>query len=241
MAENRFKRWLDWAHHVYWIRELLLSLGIGKILQVVASRIWAIPHEWQLAIWLITSGLLCWLLAVLLNRNLTQKQRSAQNVPTALFATSTTPVKFDVNAFFRNAYYSQIQEETEANVRAIAALRQPKDREDFYAKLIGIGITGYVYDQIWWEIFRSQILALLDLNRAFSPVPISRVQTFYTQAAAEYKEEYKDRTFEKWLAFLESYVLIIKYPSDMVEIAPRGKDFLKFLVHWGRDASQRRL
>lgn len=66
--ESKIKGFLDWAHHFYWIRELLISLGAGTALQAWTARIWTLSWDWRLAIWLIGSGLLFWLLTSFIAR-----------------------------------------------------------------------------------------------------------------------------------------------------------------------------
>jgi hypothetical protein len=70
----------------------------------------------------------------------------------------------------------------------------------------------------------------------------TQVRTHYDQAAAAHPEEYKksNTTLESWLGFLIGRQLVIRHPSDMIEITVGGKDFLKYLVHWGREADQRK-
>lgn len=55
---EKIKHALDWAHHAYWISELLISLGIGKPVQLLITKHFSVPPEWGLPLWLVTSGLL---------------------------------------------------------------------------------------------------------------------------------------------------------------------------------------
>jgi len=82
---------------------------------------------------------------------------------------------------------------------------------------------------------------LLEVNRKNGIVPLDVAKNFYEQAVATYGDEYKDRSFEQWLLYLINQELIIRHPSEMVEITIKGNDFLKYLLHWGRDESLRRL
>ncbi len=116
---------------------------------------------------------------------------------------------------------------------------QPTDREAFYVKFIATGIIGYIYDIAWAYIYRSQVLLLLELNRRI--MPLAEVKTFYEKAASDNNSAYADYSFSQWLEFMKFYILIIQHESEMVEITLRGKDFLKYLVHWGRYADDRRL
>ncbi len=107
--------------------------------------------------------------------------------------------------------------------------------------MIGIGLVGYLHDMTWVYIYKSQLLMLLELNRRNGWLPLADVKRYYDKAAAEHSTAYSDYSFEQWLEFMKSHELVIRHPSDMFEITIRGKDFLKYLTHWGRYADDRRL
>jgi hypothetical protein len=115
------------------------------------------------------------------------------------------------------------------------------DKEGFYAKFIGVGLIAYIYDMIWFCIFRSQLLALLELNRKNGMLPMAEIKAFYDAAAASRPDVYGKYTFDQWLFYMKSQLLIIVHPSNMVEITMRSKDFLKYLLHHGREPHQRNL
>ncbi len=131
-----------------------------------------------------------------------------------------------------------MHQEIENNVRAAAQLNSPNDRESFYVKLIATGLPAFTYDIVWAYIFRSQILALMEINRRL--MPIAEVKVFYDKAAAEYPDRYANYSFEQWMEFLKSNTLLIWHPSGMVEITVQGRDFLRYLTHWGRYPDDRR-
>jgi hypothetical protein len=58
---------------------------------------------------------------------------------------------------------------------------------------------------------------------------------YYDKAAVDYPNLYPKYSFEQWLNYLMSEQLLIRHPSDMLEITHKGRDFLKYLAHWGRD------
>jgi len=145
---------------------------------------------------------------------------------------------FNAAAFFNHAYTSQIVEQTKDNVRAAAEQNRPADRESFYVDMLGIGIAAYIYDMIWAYAYKSQIQMLTELVRRFT-MPLSEVKAYYDKAAAEYPDIYKTYTFDGWMAWLKSQLLLIHHPTDMIEGTLRARDFLKYLAHWGRDANQK--
>jgi len=83
---------------------------------------------------------------------------------------------FDSADFFRTAYWSDLCAEAEANIRRAAKEYQPDDEESYYVKLIAVGMVAYVYDTIWWNILRSQLEALLHLNRRSGLLPAAEMK-----------------------------------------------------------------
>jgi hypothetical protein len=52
---------------------------------------------------------------------------------------------------------------------------------------------------------------------------------FYDEAAAQYPEYYRDHSFELWLVFLRSRLLVAEH-GDKFQITVRGQELLKYLV-----------
>ncbi len=94
-------------------------------------------------------------------------------------------------------------------------------------------------------MFKSQLLALLQVNRRDGVLSMPDVKRFYDDAAKAYAKEYAKykTTFEQWLNYLTSNGLVLHHPSpnERIEITVRGKDFLKYLTHWGRGPDTKRL
>lgn len=229
-----------WARRLFWISATVLS-----VMTVLWLFFTGAGNEQR---WFVVFGVGLYS-AVALPLGLffvAKRERLQTDIPQSTFQSAskvlaTASSNFDAADYFRRAYYSTLQEEAEANVRRAAQENQPNDREGFYAKLIGVGLTAYIYDTIWWAIFRSQLLFLIELNRKNGLLPLSDAKVFYDQAAGDFPTEYKSIPFDDWLSYMKNQILIIRHPSDMAEITMRGKDFLKYLVHCGRDADQRRL
>lgn len=81
---------------------------------------------------------------------------------------------------------------------------------------------------------------LLDMNGKNGWIALSDAKNYYDKAAVEYPAIYSQYSFEQWTAFMKGQQLILQHPSNMLEITVRGKDFLKYLTHWGRYAEARR-
>jgi hypothetical protein len=240
-----FKELLEWLHHGYWIREFLLSSGLWSLVVLLISK-YAMPigsHVmWPLLLLLVGGSMyfLDWLHKKHKAAPLQQVQSS-----TALLAgnaNETLTPGVNIDEFFRLAYRSPaMEQEAQKNMRILARQKSPNNVELFYLELIGVGLMAALYDSIWWPMFCSQLLALIDINRNNGILPLSKVKAFYDVAAQGYPKEYADDSFDRWLSYLTNNVLVLKHPSEMVEITLRGKDFLKYLTHWGREPKDKRL
>lgn len=230
-----FGEWLEFGKTVV---EIMFAFGAGKLVKAVLLRFTEIPPIWVTPIWWLTTAVVMAALVFIGHRfwRRPSPQSTVQSAPNALMAPA--PGNFDATTYFQQAYNSPLQPEVENNVRTAATQNQPNDREGFFVKLIGIGLIGYMYDIAWAYIFRSQILLMMELNRKI--LPIAEVKAFYDRAAAENPQPYSSYSFDSWMNFLKSHVLLIHYPTDMVAITERGRDFLKYLVHWGRYADDRK-
>lgn len=146
-------------------------------------------------------------------------------------------VTFDPKKWFALAYYSPITAEVEKNIARIAEMLYPKEREAFYARLIGVGLVGVQHEMTWLMIFRSR-LAAIDEMSSRGLVPIGDLKKHYDSGAASNPKFYATYSFENWVEFMKTRMLIALYPSQMVELSFSGKDFLRYLAHvgYGRNA-----
>jgi hypothetical protein len=238
MGKNweRFKFILEWIEHGRLAAEIVGSFAAGKTLKAVLATYTSIPPIWITPIWLSFAAIVLYLLIWIGRRGKSQQKQALQSATNALV---TSPVTFDANAFFIQAYASTLLQETEQRIRTMVDQNQPPDREAFYLKFIATGIIGYLYDIAWAYIYRSQILLLMELNRRV--LTIAEARTYYDRAANDNQAAYSNYSFEQWLEFMKTHVLLFEHASGMVEITPRGKDFLKYLVHWGRYPDDRKL
>jgi hypothetical protein len=139
---------------------------------------------------------------------------------------------FDAKKFFALAYYSPVTAEVEKNIKIIAQQNSPNDREAFYARFIGVGLIAYQHDMTWFTIFGSQLRALEEMNSR-GLIPVTDLKKHYDKAVADYPKTFENYSFDQWLEFMKSRVVIAVYPSQMVELSWGGKDFLKYLAHMG--------
>jgi hypothetical protein len=146
-------------------------------------------------------------------------------------------ITFSPNEFFRTAYYSPLTAEVENNIKVIAHNYQANDHEGFYSRFIGVGLTAIMHEMSWAYSFKSQMLLLMEMNRRGGLIPIADAKTYYDKAVAECPKVFANWSFDQWLEFLKREQLLIQHPTNMLEMTHRGKDFVKYLAHWGRDLS----
>lgn len=138
---------------------------------------------------------------------------------------------FNPKEFFRLAYFSPITAELENNIKIIAHREQQP--EDFYARFIGVGLAAFMYEQAWAYMFKSQVRFLRELNNNVV-LPVSKAMEYYEESKAACPKVYETYNFEGWLGYLiNPHQLVIRHPSEMIEITHKGRDFLKYLAHYG--------
>jgi hypothetical protein len=231
---RKIKTFLEWARLTKFVFDLLASAVSLKIVQKLLSYIPQISHDWATIIAWASAALVLLVLLMWQSRHKAEVQGPAeQNTANALL--NSSPLNATVH--FANAYVSTMYQEIETNTRAAAHLNSPNDHEAFYLKLIALGLPALMYDVVWAYIFKSQVSALMEINRQNTPV--AQVKQFYDKAALEFPDRYANYSFDQWMDFIKGYQLVIHHPSGMVEITVRGKDFLKYLTHWGRYTDQR--
>jgi hypothetical protein len=145
-------------------------------------------------------------------------------------------IEFNAKQYFALAYYSPITAEVEKNIKIVAQQNSPNDKEAFYARFIGTGLIAFQYDWTWFMIFGSQLTALTELNSR-GLIPIADLKKHYDAAVAKHPKTYENYSFEQWIDFMKTRLLIATYATQMVELSWGGKDFLRYLAHNGRDVN----
>lgn len=238
---------MDWLQkhwsNVVTIVCILIAAFIQAWQQAVSSVPSSVPVPRLEGLWhyaplglLIAAGLV-WLL----NRRKpvgqpqVQTTDSVPGIPTLSALLGQNPsVDFNAKKFFALAHYSPVTAEIEKNIRIIAEQNSPNDKEAFYARLIGVGTIAFQHDMTSLLIFGSQVKAMTELSSR-GLMPVADLKKHYDKAVVEFPGTYKDYSFEQWLDFMKSRLLIAVYPSQMVEISFAGQDFLKYVSHFGRN------
>lgn len=239
---------LDWVERAKLVFDIVVAIGSGKLVKKLLSYIPQISHDWASVIaWAVAAVVLFCLIAVFQRGrqprldNQSTRPPSDATIPAISTVVAGLPgPNFDSRSYFKYAYYSPLTAEAEKNIRIVAEQNQKNDPAGFMAKLIGVGLVGFLYELTWAYIYRSQLLMLIEMNRNAGWLSVHNAKAFYDRAAVESPEVYAKYSYEQWLGFMKAQGLILQHPSDMLEITVRGKDFLKYLTHWGYDASARK-
>lgn len=242
-------RFADIRGNLLW--QVIVWICGGGVMTALISSVQFLRHHqptWQLIIMVFVISTLGLAVVFLLT---SRRSRSIQE-STAWTSTAQTAVTvsslvgkpaqappFDVGLFFRTAHHSPITAEVEQNMRLIAKNNSPRDEVGFLCRFIGVGLVAYVYDMAWAYIYKSQLLMLEELNRRVT-MPVSDAKKYYDRATTEYPSVYPKYQFNSWLGFVIQHQLMIRHPSEMLEITHKGKDFLKYLAHWGANPSMRK-
>lgn len=96
------------------------------------------------------------------------------------------------------------------------------------SRLFAAGVWSYLAINTYRLIFGSQISALDFLNTQ-DKIPRESLRPFYAAAAAQHPDFYQNYSYDQWIGFLESHVLV-RHEADLIYITVRGRDFLQFLV-----------
>jgi hypothetical protein len=236
---EKVRRSAEWLEHGKTVAEIIIALGGGKAVEAALKEFTAIPQIWITPIWLLVSGALLGLLILVANRrpkNATQAL-SATGGTQAVASSALSPPKIDIELFFRQTYSGQLQAEVEGNVRTMIQNNPPSERDEFVVKFIARGLINVFYDRVWLTIFRSQVLALMELNKRI--LRREEIKTYYDEATQRSPKIYADYSFDQWLSYLRTQVFILEHPGHSFEITVRGKDFLKYMIHYGYTADGR--
>ena len=242
---ERAKTFFDWLQHGNWIVNLLLGTAAGQSVKAILIHTRVAP-EWIAPIWLLTSAMVIAALMRWVPRSISppMAQTPAGAATQALAAQPGIPTpplpNFNFDQYFRLAHVSQLTEQTARDIRNLVTQQHPNDVVETLAKFIGIGFWGYTHEVTWPYIFRSQLEMLTELNARGGMMPIADVRAHYDRAVQANPTAYANYPFTDWLNFVVTHNLIIRHPTDMIEITLRGRDFLTFITHWGWNATMRR-
>ena len=231
---DKAKKALEWAQLSKFLFDFAVTAASWKVTKKLLTYVPHLSDEWASIIAWFLAALVLFVLVLWQGRKIKSGQIQSAQSATNIIA---PPPAFDAVTFFQRAYNSPLLPEAEKNIREVAAQYQPNDREGFYVKLIAVGALSFTYDLIWAYIFKSQLMTMHELNRRL--LSTSEIRTYYVGAGTQFPAFYANYSFDQWLEFMRSNMLVIYDQNGRVGITVRGKDFLKYLVHWGRSADDK--
>lgn len=89
---------------------------------------------------------------------------------------------------------------------------------------------AYYFQEVYSIIWGSQLSALEFLNS--TAAPRESLRAFYVAGASQYPSIYTNDSFDRWLGFLESQ-LLIRSDGGRMGITVRGREFLSYLTKTG--------
>ena len=134
---------------------------------------------------------------------------------------------------FYATYDNVILRETEANIRVQSDQYAPgAERERYLIRYFATVVLLGVFELVWAQIYASQLRALHQLTgRALT---LAQLREYYDEGVAASPHFYQNYPYERWLLFLRSWLLILEQ-GDTIQLAPRGREFLRYLVQSGKD------
>lgn len=231
---EKIKNWLDWLGRSYVLVEVFISLGLASAVRAVLIELEHIPPAWITPIWLICAGLILWLMVVLTGERIAigVGQIPSSEIQAAASGTlAPADGEFDVDKFFEQSYNSPLANDVDKAFRqTLQKYELPEDRENLLLRFISSGFVGYLHDMTWASIYKSQITLLQRLNQGL--LQLDDVKRFYNEASRESPKTYANYSFSQWLDWMMNQRLITQEGTTF-GITLRGRDFLKYMVHYG--------
>lgn len=235
---GKLKAGLEWVELGKTAVELLLGLFAGQTVKALLMRFTNIPSVWITPIWLGAATALVALFVFLGNRKKGKQSQSTTQtqVVTVPAAVAHEPQYKNVEEFYKT-YDNSMLMETEEYIRKESNQYRPgTEREQFLIRQLASSALTYIFDIVWYTVYRSQLEALQQLNAR--PLSTAQLKTFYDEAARQYPGMYPAYSFDSWLEYLRAWLMLVQQ-GDTFSITVRGKEFLKYLVHQGRLFTER--
>ena len=112
-------------------------------------------------------------------------------------------------------------------------IKAPEDRERALFRLSAAFLVVYQFERLHSTIWASQWHALHFVNSRPDGVELTELRAFYDRAKQQFPAWYQNYTFDQWLLFLDSSMLLANMGARKV-ISIRGREYLKYLITTGR-------
>jgi hypothetical protein len=135
----------------------------------------------------------------------------------------------NVDDFYRT-YDNAILTEAEQVFRNEANKYRPDERDKFLIRVCATVFWLGVFELNYCASFGSQLKALEDLNTNSDGMTIENLRTYYTKGLETVPPEFRNRSFDAWLAWLRDTAILIRQQGDTAYITVRGHEFLKYII-----------
>jgi hypothetical protein len=228
---SRVDHFFKWAEHGYFAFQILVSLGVGKLVGAILRIHTQIPEAYITPIWWLSAAAAMGALIGVTRLTRSRKPPVIQ----ATTVTETGGVNLEMIEKMRREFQGPLIQECEKSIGESAEKIKPdSERVKFLLRNLATVIVVAFFETTWQIIFGSQIRALERLNRGMAK--IDDLFPYYN----ENLEKRPQYPFESWFGYLKNQ-LLIRQDGYNVNITVRGKEFLKFLVQSGRTANDKQL
>lgn len=137
----------------------------------------------------------------------------------------------ELAAAFQSALITEVETNLRKQVDEFSS--DSSEREKMLVKVLAAHQIALDFEKIYRAIFGSQLTMLQSLTASSSVFEDPETyRPYYEQAKSKLPDFYGSYTFENWLSFLQSQVLITQQ-NQKIAITVRGKEFLKYLIEHG--------
>jgi hypothetical protein len=219
----RADKLFNWLEHGYLLVQIGVAVGVGKLVQAVLLSYTRLPGLYVSAIWWLSGAIVLATFVIVGQRWHSRGAKIVQATDSA----GTVQQLEAIEQVYRT-YDNQMLNDTESLFQASANKYRPGDERDGFLirTLASIAILAF-FESTWYSIFASQIKALERLNKE-----VLKMEDLlpYFQENIDKRPQY---SFESWFGFLKQQVLL-RQDGHNIMITIRGKEFLRYLVQYGR-------
>lgn len=220
---SRADKFFNWLEHGYLLVQIAVAIGVGRLIRAILLSYTKLPGPYVSAIWWLSGGIALTALMVAGQR----WHRRGAKIVQATDSADTAQQLEAIEQVYRT-YDNQMLTDVESAFRASANRYKPgDDRDGFLIRTLASMAILAFFESTWYSIFASQIKALERLNKE-----ILKMEDLlpYFQENMDKRPQY---SFESWFGFLKQQVLL-RQDGHNISITIRGKEFLRYLVQYGR-------
>ena len=144
-----------------------------------------------------------------------------------------------INNFPRWPYLDTVEQSVRTFLETQGLLKNPAEGMRFATKSMAYLLSALSFEQIWAQIYASQLLILTRLNAYNDGVGRPDLEPIYQTAVAQYPDVYQAYPFERYIDFLTRAGLVSERDAKYF-ITDHGRAFLAYIVHVGRDVALKR-